>query len=38
MSSMLPGSARWDSKRSGPKVEWKRGMPPTETDPIVSPW
>ena len=38
MCSMSPGRARWDSNSSGPKAEWKRSIPPTETDPIVSPW
>ena len=38
MSSMSPGFARCDSKRSGSKVPWKSGIPPTETEPIVSPW
>ena len=33
-----PGSALSVSNRSGRYIEWKRSMPPTDTEPIVSPW
>ena len=36
--SASPGSACSVSNRSGRYVAWKRSIPPTETEPIVSPW
>jgi hypothetical protein len=38
MSAASPGSAFSVSNRSGSYSEWKRSIPPTETEPIVSPW
>ena len=35
---MSPGAVRIPSNSSGRKSVWKRSMPPTETEPIVSPW
>ena len=38
MCPTSPGSACQASNSSGPKQAWKRSIPPTETEPIVSPW
>ena len=38
MSAVSPGSAMCASNSSGRNRVWKRSMPPTETDPSVSPW
>ena len=38
MSAASPGSAFSVSNRSGWYIEWKRSIPPTDTEPIVSPW
>ena len=38
MCAASPGSALSVSNRSGWYIEWNRSIPPTDTDPIVSPW
>ena len=38
MSATSPGSAFSVSNSSGSYSEWNRSMPPTDTEPIVSPW
>ncbi len=38
MSPASPGSACQVSNSSGRYSEWKSSIPPTDTEPIVSPW